>query len=187
MMHISFLFLFFATLVPHCRLNGGELQPYIDINQQIFPFELGKDHFNEHMEDLFRDILRKKALPITSLSLLTQDQELLSKAQQLYDETKSCSIVKEHFAKARESSLQGEALWEWQVACCTINKTLQNKIRKYILSNTDLKKSEIEQIILLAHFAFQQNKYIIEKHICEQSQREHIYRWFVAHNYKGKL
>lgn len=188
-MLIFFLLLFFATLTSHHWINGAEIQPYTTNKQQTddFPFKLGKDPFNEHMEDLFRDLSRKKSLPATSLAILAQDQRLLVMAQQLYDETKNSSVVQNNFAKARASSFHGEALWEWQTACCAVNKTLRLKIKEYRHSNTDLNKSDIEQILLLTHFAFQQNKYLIEKQLCQQNNREHIHRWFIAHNHKGKL
>lgn len=187
MIHNSCLFILFTILIYHCQLTSSELQPYEQIKQQIFPFELGNDAFNEHMEDLFRDVSRKKSLPITSLAFLVQDQNLLKTACHVYDETKQDPVVQKAFTIAKNASFNGCALWEWQTACHTVNKTLQEKIREFNLHNANMKKSDLELIMLLAHFAFQQNKYIIEQQICKKLNREHTHRWFSIHKHKGKL
>jgi hypothetical protein len=147
---------------------------------------LGEDQFDEPIDLLYRETLRKNgSSSITSINLLLQDERLLSIAQQLYIKTQENENVKKHFARAVEEALQNkEALWEWQLACKAINRTLHHKVKEFAQNTPDLSKSDLKQIHMLAHFAFQQNKYIVEKHICEQNKKEHTHRWFIAHNYK---
>jgi hypothetical protein len=156
-------------------------------NNSTFPFTLGEDQFIEQIDFAYREASRRKKLPITSLNVISQDQRLLLMGQQLYLATQENEHVKESFAKAIKSSQNREALWEWQVACNAINKTLKEKIRELAQTTPDISTSDLQAIYSLTHFAFQQSKYIVEKHICEQNNREHMHRWFIIHDYKGKL
>lgn len=177
-----------TLLSHHYSYNAAESYKSYD-HKSYFPFKLGEDHFDDPIDLLYRETLRKNGSPsITSINLLLQDERLLPIAQQLYCATQENENVKKHFARAIQEALENkEALWEWQLACKAINRTLHHKVKEFAQNAPDISKSDLQKIYSLTHFAFQQNKYIVEKHICEQNNREHIHRWFIAHDYKGRL
>ncbi len=186
-MHI--ILIICMTLVSH-HYSYNSAQSYASYDHtSSFPFRLGEHQFNEPIDRLYRETLRKNgSTSIASINLLLENKHLLSIAQQLYCATQKDKDVKKYFAKAVEKTLENrEALWEWQDACKNINRVLHQKVKELKQTPAELSKSDLQKIYALSHFAFQQNKYIVEKHICEQNQREHTHRWFIRHDYKGRL
>lgn len=143
-----------------------------------------------------------------NLNLMIKNEKLLARAQQLYLEVQQDPVVNKKFVQAAKASQTGEALYEWQDACHAVNKRLHQKTKElqqieeqkieaeFIklkqlsteiteaefkkLQETDKKiiKAELRDIYLLAHFAFQQSKHIIEETNCEKTKHKRPHKWF---------